>query len=166
MFEPEPGLMIWTIISFGLLLVLLKKFAYKPVLELLEEREKAVQDTINASEQKRQAAEALLLQYQQQLDEGRNEVQRMFEEGRTSGEKLKNEILATASEESKKLIKKAQEEIEREKNKVLMEIQERVADLSVKVATKIITQTLETKDHERLIEDALAQVKADYAKSQ
>ncbi|MFQ5597968.1 MAG: F0F1 ATP synthase subunit B [Nitrospiria bacterium] len=166
MFEPEPGLMIWTVVSFALLLGLLKKFAYKPVLELMEGREKAIQATINESEQKRQAAEDLLLQYQQQLNEGREEVQKMIEEGRTAGENLKTEILEKTSEEAKGLIKKAHEEIEREKKKALMELQERVADISVGVATKIITQTLEPKDHEKLIEEALAQVKADYAKSQ
>ncbi len=70
-----------------------------------------------------------------------------------------------AADESKGLVKKAQEEIDREKKKALMELQEQVAELSVQVASKMIQSTLQPKDHEKLIENALAQVKENYAKN-
>lgn len=165
MFDPEPGLMIWTVVSFLLLLVLLKKFAYKPILELMEGREKAIRKAIDDSEKSRSDSDALLLQYKQQLEEGHLEVQKIIEEGRSIGEKLKREIVEKADAESKALVKKAQEEIQREQKRALMALQEQVADLSVQVATKIIGQTLQQEDHENLIRDALEKVKEDYAKA-
>ncbi len=164
MFEAEPGLIIWTLVTFGALLALLAKFAYKPIVALLESRAVTVREDLEASENARKEAEALLVQYQAKLDEGRAEVQKMIEEGRTVGEKLKREIMEKAAEESKALVKKAQEEIEREKKKALMELQGQVAELSVQVATKMISETLQPEDHEKLIEDALSRVKEDYAK--
>ncbi len=165
MFEADPGLIIWTWICFITLLALLAKFAYKPIVAMIESRATSIREDLDASEMKRKEAEEVLAQYKAQLDEGRSEVQKMIEEGRAVGEKLKREIMAKADEESKALVKKAQEEIEREKKKALMELQEQVAELSVQVATKMISQTLEPSDHEKLIEGALAQVKEEYAKS-
>ncbi len=165
MFEAEPGLIIWTWLCFGILLALLAKFAYKPIVALLESRAALIREELEASEKMRKDAEALVVQYRSQLDEGRAEAQKIIEEGRAVGEKLKREILEKASEESKALVKKAKEEIDREKNKALMELQEQVAELSVQVATKMIAQTLKSADHEKLIEDALAQVKENYAKT-
>ncbi len=165
MFEAEPGLIIWTWLCFGVLFALLSKFAYKPIVAFLEKRAESVREELEVSETKRKEAEDLLEQYKAQLDEGRVEVQKMIEEGRSVGEKLKREIVDKAADESKGLVKKAQEEIDREKKKALMELQEQVAELSVQVASKMIQDTLEPKDHEKLIEDALAQVKENYAKN-
>lgn len=165
MFEADPGLIIWTWICFITLLGLLAKFAYKPIVAMIESRAVSIKEELDASEKTRKDAEDLLAQYQAKLDEGRSEVQRMIEEGRSVGEKLKREIMAKADEESRALVKKAQEEIEREKKKALMTLQEQVAELSVQVATKMISETLAPGDHEKLIEGALAQVKEEYAKS-
>ncbi len=165
MFEAEPGLMIWTWLCFGVLLALLSKFAYKPIVAFLDSRAASIREELEGSEAKRKEAEDLLAQYKAQLDEGRVEVQKMIEEGRAVGEKLKREIVDKAADESKGLVKKAQEEIDREKKKALMELQEQVAELSVQVASKMIQSTLQPKDHEKLIENALAQVKENYAKN-
>ncbi|NOY83642.1 MAG: F0F1 ATP synthase subunit B [Nitrospirae bacterium] len=165
MFEAEPGLIIWTWLCFGVLLALLSKFAYKPIVAFLDSRAASIQEELEGSEAKRKEAEDLLVKYKTQLDEGRLEVQKMIEEGRAVGEKLKREIVDKAADESKGLVKKAQEEIDREKKKALMELQEQVAELSVQVASKMIQDTLQPKDHEKLIEDALAQVKENYAKA-
>lgn len=165
MFEAEPGLIIWTWLTFGVLVALLAKFAYKPIVALLESRETSIREELEASEKTRKEAEALLSQYQAKLSDGRGEVQKMIEEGRSVGEKLKREIMEKASEESKELVKKAQEEIEREKQKALMDLQEHVAKLSVSVATKMIATTLQPEDHGKLIEGALAQVKEAYVKN-
>ncbi len=164
MFEPDPGLMIWTVVSFLLLLTLLKKFAYKPILDLMEGREKSIKDAIDDSERGRSEAEALLSEYKKQLDEGRIEVQKMIEEGRVAGEVLRKEILAKASEESSDLVKKAQEEIEREKQKALIELQGQVAELSIQVAGKMVQNSLSAENHSKLISGALDQVKEAYGK--
>lgn len=164
MFEPEPGLMIWTLISFILLLFLLKRFAYKPLLDFMEQRERRIREAIEESQRVRTAAEELLSQYKRQLKESRAEAQKNIEEGRIVGENLKRDILAKASEETKTLVKKAQEEIEREKRKALIELQEYVADLSLQIASKIIHDSLKPQDHMKLIEESLAKIKEEYGK--
>ncbi len=164
MFEAEPGLIIWTWLTFGVLLALLAKFAYKPIVAMLAGRETLIREELEASEKNRKDAEDLLAQYKTQLAEGRGEVQKMIEEGRSVGEKLKRDIVEKAAEESRELVRKAQEEIDREKNKALMALQERVAVLSVEVASKVIEEALGPQDHEKLIVGALAQVKERYAK--
>jgi len=164
MFEAEPGLIIWTWITFGVLVTLLAKFAYKPIVALLEGRERSIREELEASEKTRKDAEAVLVQYQSQLSEGRAEVQKMIEEGRRAGEKLRREIMEKASEESKVLVEKAQEEIQREKQKALMDLQGHVAELSASIAAKMIAVTLKPEDHGKLIERALVQVKEAYGK--
>lgn len=164
MFEPEPGLIIWTAISFLVLLFLLKRFAYKPLLGFMEERERAIREAIEGSQRTRASAEELLSQYTRQLEESRGEAHKMIEEGRIVGENLKKDILAKASEESKTLLKKVQEEIEKEKKKALVDIQGRVADLSLQIASKVIQKSLKADDHVKLIEDSLAKVREEYGK--
>lgn len=164
MFQPEPGLIIWTIISFIVLLFLLKKFAYKPLLGFMEQRERSIREAIEESQQTRKAAEDLLSQYKRQLEESRGEARKIIEEGGALGEKLKKDILAKASEESKVLIEKAQEEIGREQQKALMDLEAHVADLSLAIASKIIQNSLKPDDHMKLIEESLIKVKEMYGK--
>jgi len=165
MFEAEPGLIIWTWITFGVLVALLAKFAFKPIVALLDSRSASIREELEASEKTKKDAEAVLVQYQSQLSEGRAEVQTMIEEGRSAGEKLRREIIEKASEESKALVAKAQEEIQREKQKALMDLQEHVAKLSVSIAAKMIAATLKPEDHGKLIEGALVRVKEAYSKN-
>ena len=164
MFELEPGLMIWTVITFLLLLVLLSKFAYKPILGLMEQRELGIRHSLEEAQRRREEAEALLADYRKQLEQGRSEAHKIIEESRVIGENVKREILTKASEESKLLVKKAQEEIEREKRQALMALQERVADLSLEIASKVIQSSLKPSDHMKLIEASLTKVKEEYGK--
>ena len=162
MFEPEPGLMVWTLISFIALLFLLKRFAYKPILEFMESREKSIRKAIDEAQSTNTAAKEMLSQYKGQLDEGRREAQKIIEEGRTIGENLKKDILLHASEESKGFIKKAKEEIEREKMKALIQLQDSIADISMQIASKVIQSTLKPDDHLRLIDGFLAKMMDKY----
>lgn len=162
MFEPELGLMVWTLISFFVLLFLLKKFAYKPILAFMEQREQSIKEAIEEAQSTHKAAKELLSQHKSQLEEGRREARKIIEEGRAIGENLKKDILTQASQESKDLVKKAQEEIEREKMKALIELQDSIADLSVQIASKIIQGALKPDDHLKLIEGSLAKMMEDY----
>lgn len=162
MFEPEPGLIIWTLISFFALLFLLKRFAYKPILAFMENRERSIRKAIEEAQSTNNAAKEMLSQCKGQLDEGRREAQKIIEEGRTIGENLKKDILLHASVESKGLIKKAKEEIERERMKALIELQDSIADLSVQVASKIIKSTLKPDDHLKLVDGFLAKMMEEY----
>lgn len=162
MFEAEPGLMIWTIISFFILLFVLAKFAYKPFLDLLEKRQKTIYDAIEESKKSRQAAEEMLERYKKQMEESHTEARKIIEEARSIGEEMKRDILAKAAEKSKLILKKTQEEITREKDRAIAELHERILDLSMVIATKMIEKAMTQDVQVKLIEESLLEVKGIY----
>lgn len=162
MFEAEPGLMIWTIVSFFILLFVLAKFAYRPFLDLLEKREKVIHDAIEESKKTRQAAEDMLEKYKKQMEESQAEARKIIEEARSIGEEAKKDILAKATEESKLILQKTQEEIAREKDRAIAELHEKILDLSIVIASKVIEKAMTQDDQIKLIEESLLEVKGIY----
>jgi F-type H+-transporting ATPase subunit b len=158
MFQAEPGLMIWTVISFVILLVLLWKVAYKPITKALKKREDTIRDSLEEANKTRESAEALLNDYKNQLAQAREEAHKILSEGKTLGENIKKEIIQKAHEESNQIVKRAQEEIEFQKEKALMELKERIADLTITAASKVIEKSLDKKDHEQLLEEYISKV--------
>ena len=158
MFQAEPGLMIWTVISFTILLVLLWKVAYKPITRALKKREDSIRDSLEEAKNTRESAEALLNDYKNQLAQAREEAHKILSEGKTLGENIKKEIIQKAHDESNQIVKRAQEEIEFQKEKALMELKERIADLSITAASKVIEKSLDKKDHEQLLEEYISKV--------
>jgi F-type H+-transporting ATPase subunit b len=158
MFQAEPGLMIWTIISFVILLVLLWKVAYKPITKALKKREDTIRDSLEEAKKTRESAEVLLDDYKNQLAQAREEAHKILSEGKTLGENIKKEIIQKAHEESNQIVKRAQEEIEFQKEKALMELKERIADLTITAASKVIEKSLDKKDHEQLLEEYISKV--------
>jgi F-type H+-transporting ATPase subunit b len=164
MFEMESGLIIWTLISFFLLLVLLWKLAYPQILKALKKREETIQQQLEDARKTKQEAENLLEDYRRQLSEARSEAQKVINEGKELGENMRKEINQKAQQESNQIVKRAQEEIELQKQKAILELQEKIADLSIMAASKIINKSLDTEDHRRLVEDYIAKVGELYGK--
>ena len=162
MFQAEPGLMIWTAISFTVLLVLLWKVAYKPITKALQRREDTIRNSIEEAKDTRESAEALLNDYKNQLAQAREEAHTILSEGKTMGENIKKEIIQKAHEESNQIVKRAQEEIEFQKEKALMELRERIADLTIMAASKVIEKSLDKKDHEQLLDEYISKVGENY----
>ena len=158
MFQAEPGLMIWTVISFTILLVLLWKVAYKPITKALKKREDTIRDSLEEANKTRESAETLLNDYKNQLAQARKEAQKIISEGKVMGENVKKEIIQKAHEESNQIVKRAQEEIEFQKEKALMELKERIADLTIMAASKVIEKSLDKKDHEQILNDYISKV--------
>jgi len=158
MFQAEPGLIIWTLISFIILLVLLWKVAYKPITKALKKREDSIRDSLEEARKTRESAEALLEDYKNQLAQAREEAQKILSEGKMMGENVKKEIIQKAHEESNQIVKRAQEEIEFQKEKALMELRERIADLTITAASKVIEKNLNKNDHERLLDECISKV--------
>lgn len=164
MFKAEPGLIIWTLVSFFLLLILLAKLAYPHILRGLKRREETIQQQLEEARQAKQKAEQLLEEYRRQLAEARSEAQRIINEGKELGENMRKEIIQRAQQESNQIVKRAQEEIELQKQKALLELQERIADLSIMAASKVIGKSLDTEDHRRLVEEYVSKVGELYGK--
>ncbi len=110
MFQAEPGLMIWTAISFVILLVILWKVAYKPITNALKKREDSIRDSLEEAKKTRETAENLLEDYKKQLAEARQEAQKILAEGKMMGENIRKEVIQKAHEESNQIVKRAQEE--------------------------------------------------------
>lgn len=153
LFSPDWGLVIWSAVSFFTLFLLLKKMAYKPILNMMKKREETIKASLDKAEETRVEAERLFEEYKNQLDEARKEAQKIIEEGRAVAENAKQEINQKANEEAKKILDSAQNEIRAEKEKALVEIQTNLADLVVEAASKVVQKSLDKENHLGLIED-------------
>jgi F-type H+-transporting ATPase subunit b len=163
-FRPEPGLIIWTLISFFILLILLKKVAFPPILKGMKKREETIKQQLEEAQKTKKEAEDLLEGYKRQLAEARSEAQKIINEGKSLGENMRKEIVQKAQAESNQIVKRAQEEIELQKQKAILELQEKIADLSIMAATKIINKSLNTEDNRRLVEEYVSKVGDLYGK--
>jgi len=155
MLEVNSGLIVWTIITFVLLLVVLRKFAWKPLLESLERREEHIRTAIERAEQARSEAEKMMEENRRRLATAEQEGQRILGESRALAEKLKDEIVAKANQHSRSMIDHAHQEIERAKESALAALRGEVATLAIRVAEKILDETLDEKRHRKLIDSSL-----------
>ncbi|MBI5022120.1 MAG: F0F1 ATP synthase subunit B [Ignavibacteriales bacterium] len=155
MLNPNPGLIIWTIITFVLLLIILKKFAWKPLLESLHKREETVRSSIERAENAKQEAERLLDENRKQLERAEQDGRRILSENRALAEKLKEEIIEQANQQSRKMIEMAKQEIERDKDAALISLRGEVANLAIQAAGKILDETLDENKQRKLVDSYL-----------
>jgi len=155
---PELNQLIYSILAFLILVAVLGRFAYPPILAMLKKREETIRDTINETERVRVEAQTLLEDYKVQLAEARKEAQEIIEQGKKIGDSAKAEITAKAGEEAHQMIERAKDEIEREKERALSDLQAKVADLTILATSKVIQKSLDDKDQRKLVTDAIAEV--------
>ncbi len=158
MLDPNPGLIAWTIVTFIILVLILRKFAWKPILKALQDREAHVQSTLERAEEARKEAARLLEENRKQLDRAEEEGRRIMTESRALGEKLKEEIIAKANQQSQRLVEQAKEEIDRDKQAALNQLRGEVASLAIKVAEKILDETLDETRHRKIVDAYLHQL--------
>lgn len=145
------GTLIAQIINFLLLVFLLAKFAYRPLMQVLEERQKKIADNIDSAERERQDARQLKMEYQQQLAQARSQAQAIVEKAEKLAEEAKEEILKDARAESARILKNAQAEVARERALALAQLKNEVVVLSMAAATKIIDKNIDTQANAMLI---------------
>lgn len=157
-FSVEPGLFLWSVIIFVLLVVLLYKFAFGPLMELQRQRQEEIHEAIREAERLRQDAHTLLADYKEQLATARQDAEEILERARKVGETTRTEILAEAKAQSERTLEKAREQIERETRHALQQIKEEVADLTVAATEKVTRRSLSEADQLRLIKEAIAEI--------
>ncbi|RJQ55064.1 MAG: ATP synthase F0 subunit B [Actinobacteria bacterium] len=155
---PDPAQVIYSTIAFFVLLALLWRFAFPPVVGMLDKRQATIKESLERAEETRVEAQRLLAEYKKQLAEARAEAQAITEQGRKVGESMKEDIVTKARQEATALIAKATEEIAAEKRKALDEVTERVAGLTVAAAERVVAKALDEADHKRLIEEYVAEI--------
>ena len=158
--QPDPGLFIWTIVTFLVLLALLAKFAWKPLLQALENREETIRKSLDDAQQARQELERLNQESAQLIAKARQEADAIVARSRTDAERLKEDMRQEARAESATIVKNAERQIQLETGRAIEQIRHEVVDLSIAIASKVIGRNLSKDDNERLIEDALKQVEA------
>ncbi len=151
----DPGLMLWTIITFIVLLLILWKAAWRPIVDALDARAEKIRFEIDNAERTRQEADKLLTQHKAMMDNARNEASQIITKGREEAEKIKNEIVEKAATESRTIADRAKKEIDLAKDKALADIKNEVVLLSTEIASKIINKNIKPDDQKALVEEAL-----------
>ncbi len=154
----SPGLLLWTIITFVVLLLILWKAAWKPVVEALDARAEKVRSDIESADRARQEAEKLLTQHKEMMEQARNEAAKIIADGKSAAENIRNEIIDKANSDSKELSERVRKEINLAKDKALSEIKAEVVILSTEIAAKIINKNLNPDDQKVLVEETLNKV--------
>lgn len=147
------GTLIAQIINFLILVAILAKVAYKPLMQALADRQAKIVESIETAEREKAAAEQLKREYQEQLAGARTQAQAIVDKAMKLAEQTKEEILTEARAENARLLKAAQEEIARERDHALAELRGEVVALSMAAATKIIGQNLDAETNAKLVAD-------------
>lgn len=147
------GDILYTVAAFVVLLLLLKKFAWGPLMGIMIKRENYIANEIEEAEKSRAESQALLEQQKELLKEARLEAQSMIEESKRYGESQRQEIIATARTEADRMKESARIEIEQQKQEAIGALREQVASLSVMIASKVIEKELNEEDQQKLIND-------------
>ncbi|MBY0123237.1 F0F1 ATP synthase subunit B [Bacillus sp. S/N-304-OC-R1] len=147
------GDILFQLVMFAILMALLKKFAWGPLMGIMKQREEHVASEIEAAEQSRQEAKKLLEEQRNLLKEARTEAQGLIESAKKQGDLQREEIITAARAESDRIKESAKLEIEQQKEKAVAAIREQVASLSVLIASKVIEKELSADDQEKLINE-------------
>ena len=156
--SPNGGLMFWTIIIFVLLLLVLSKFAFKPMLAAVEAREKSLQDAIDAAKRDREESARILADHRAQLEKARGEAQKLIADGRTTAEKLRSDLLEETKAQQQEMLDRARREIETEKNNAIATLRREAVDLAIAGASKVIERNLDNDANRKLVESFLGSV--------
>ena len=154
----NPGLMFWTLITFVVVLVILRKFAFGPIQQMIDQRRAAITADLDAAEKAREEAQTSLAEYRQQLAEARKEASRIVEDARKVGEERRAADVAALEAETVRLKEQAKAEIAGETRQALAEIKQQVAELTIAATEKVVRSRLDAAEQKRLIDDALADV--------
>lgn len=153
---PDIGLLVWTTISFAILYLILKKFAWRPILDAVSEREQSIKDALDAANKAKEEVENLKADNEKILNEARAEKEAMLKEAREIKSKLITKAEEEAKDKSKKMVDAAKTAIENEKNSAMSELRKTVVELSVGIAEKVISKELDDKNKQlKIIEDIL-----------
>jgi len=156
--QPDPGLFIWTIVTFLVLLALLAKFAWRPLLEALESRQERIRKSLEDADRARQELERLQQESAKILQQARIEADSIVTQTRTDAERLREELKQKAKEEADNILRNAQQQIQLQTRQAIQQIRHEVADIAVLLASKLLERNLAKEDNARLIDDTLKQI--------
>jgi F-type H+-transporting ATPase subunit b len=156
--SPSLGLMIWTLLAFGITLYLLNRLAFPRIAQALDRRRLAIEESIDSAQRAKEEADELLDEYRARLREAREQAEDIVVRARRAADNLADETKAEASRQREELLAQARRDIEHETRRALDEIRKEVADMTVIATEKVTRKSLTPEDHRQLIEEALGEV--------
>jgi F-type H+-transporting ATPase subunit b len=156
--QPGVGLMIWTLLAFGITLWILRRWVFPRIQGELDKRQRAIEETIDTAERTKRQADQMLAEYRQRLQEARQQAEDIVTRARKAGERHQQEVVEATSAKQQEMLQQARRDIETETRLALERIRKEVADLTVIATEKVTRKTLTSEDHQRLIQEALAEV--------
>ncbi len=154
----DPSAMLLTLITFLGLFFLLWKFAWGPILKMVEAREERIDGSIRQAETDREEARRMLADYTQRVADVESEVAGLREKGRTDAEAIRKEILDQAQADGAALAAKAERDIEQARSQAIADLRREAVDLGLQIATKVVGRSVDGEDQRRLADEVIASV--------
>lgn len=154
----NPGLTVFTWITFLILLGILYRYGWDPIVETLQNREEKIQNDLTTAEEEREKAEELRQKRQNELNEAHAEAQEIVENGREKGEEERERIIEEARDEADSMINEAENKIERERREAFEEVESEVGDLALTLTEKLLREELDEDDHRRIVDEFMDKV--------
>ena len=158
--QPDPGLYIWTIVTFLVLVVLLAKFAWRPLLDALEARQASIRKSLDDARAAKQELERLHSESAKILAEARAEAESIISRTRSDAERFREELKQKARSEAATIVTNAERQIGLETSRALQQIRHEAVDISIAIASKLLQKNVTKEDNERLIEDTFKQLES------
>jgi F-type H+-transporting ATPase subunit b len=156
--SPNVGLMVWTLVVFAISMWLLSRYAFPRISQALDKRQRAIEESIDASERTRREADQLLQEYRERLAEARGQADEIVSRARKTGENAQAEIVAEARAKREEMMEQTRRDIETETRRAIQQIRAEVADLTVAATEKVTRKSLDDADHRRLVDEALSEL--------
>lgn len=151
LFDINTGLSVWTLIVFGLVLLVLHRYAWGPILGAVNAREEGIQSDLDQAKSEREEAASLLAEHKKQMSEARREAHQIIQDGKDAGERLRREIEEKARTEGHTMIERAREEIQRERDAAIDSLRRESVDLALAAASKLIQENLDADKNRELV---------------
>jgi F-type H+-transporting ATPase subunit b len=158
--QPDPGLFVWTILTFLILVGLLARYAWRPLLQALERRQATIVQSLEDAQRARQELERLQRESKQIMAQARVEAESILARSRSDADALREELKQKARTEAAAIVKNAERQIQLETARAVQQIRHEAVDLSVAIASKILRRQVTREDNEALIQEALKQVES------
>jgi F-type H+-transporting ATPase subunit b len=156
--SPNVGLMIWTLLLFGISLYVLSKLAFPRISAALDKRQRAIEESIDHAERIRVEADAVLAEYRERLKEARQQAETIIERARKAAEGHERDASEEAKAKREQMMEQTRRDIETETRRAIQEIRSEVASLTILATEKVTRKTLTEEDQRRLVEDALSEL--------
>jgi len=154
----NPGLTLWTGITFLALIAVLARFAFGPIVRMLDERERTIHQAIDQAKKERAEAEKLVAETKEALQKAQREAAELAKRSQAEVETLRHELTARARREADELVATARAQIQEEKGKAVSELRGQVADMAIEVARRLIPQAVDEKTHRALVDEYVKQL--------